>query len=154
MRDDREGPRLDRGASTRLDSRVLLRRQGLRCTPGRLRILALLSASARHLSIAEACEELAQSGEAIHTTTVYRTLESLTAIGLTHAVHGRGPTRYGFTGEPHHHTVCQGCGHVAALAIEHLTEAESRIQELTGLRPDSSGSLLVFGRCALCSADG
>lgn len=87
---------------------------------------------------------------AVHPTTVYRTLETLTAVGLTHAVHGPGPTRYGSTGDPHHHTVRQQCGHVAALASEHLTEAARRIEELTGLRPGSSGSLLVYGRCARC----
>ncbi|MFG2474923.1 hypothetical protein [Streptomyces fagopyri] len=60
--------------------------------------------------------------------------------------------RYGITGEPHHHTVCRRCGHVAALACEHLAEAAGRIEELTGLRPDASGSLLVYGRCAACVA--
>ncbi|MEU1942023.1 Fur family transcriptional regulator [Streptomyces sp. NPDC059474] len=102
-------------------------------------------------SSSEACEQLTRSGKAVHHTTVYRTLEALTAVGLTHAVHGPGATRYGITGEPHHHTVCQQCGHVAVLASEHLAEAVGRIGELTGLRPDSSGSLLVFGRCSGCS---
>ncbi|GAA1153563.1 hypothetical protein GCM10009579_37220 [Streptomyces javensis] len=133
------------------EPRELLRRHGLRCTPGRLRVLALLAASERHLSSSEACEQLTRSGKAVHHTTVYRTLEALTAVGLTHAVHGPGATRYGITGEPHHHTVCQQCGHIAALASRHLTEAVGRIEELTGLRPDSSGSLLVFGRCSGCS---
>lgn len=87
---------------------------------------------------------------AVHPTTVYRTLETLTVVGLTHAVHGPGPTRYGSTGDPHHHTACQQCGHVAALASEHLAEATRSIEELTGLRPDSSRSLLVYGRCASC----
>ncbi|MEV8062256.1 transcriptional repressor [Streptomyces antimycoticus] len=97
------------------------------------------------------CEQLTRSGKAVHHTTVYRTLEALTAVGLTHAVHGPGATRYGITGEPHHHTACQQCGRVAALASRHVTEAVGRIEELTGLRPGSSGSLLVFGRCSGCS---
>ncbi|MEV7085830.1 Fur family transcriptional regulator [Streptomyces sp. NPDC093085] len=130
--------------------RLLLRQHGLRCTPGRLRILTLLSESGRHLSTTEACARLAQSGEAIHHTTVYRTLESLTAIGLTHAVHGPGPVRYGISTEPHHHTVCQQCGEISAVASEHLKEAAGKIEALTGLRPDSSGSLLVYGRCVRC----
>ncbi|KUO10238.1 Fur family transcriptional regulator [Streptomyces sp. DSM 15324] len=132
------------------DTRALLRRHGLRCTPGRLHVLSLLSAPDLHLSIAEACERLTRLGDAIHPTTVYRTLEVLTATGLTHAVHGPGATRYGITGAPHHHTVCQECGHVAALASTRLTEAVGKIEELTGLRPDASGSLLVYGRCADC----
>ncbi|MEU4086248.1 Fur family transcriptional regulator [Streptomyces aureus] len=131
-------------------ARELLRSHDLRRTSSRLRILSLLAASDRHLSTVEACEQLAGSGKAVHPTTVYRTLETFTAIGLIHAVHGPGATRYGITGEPHHHTVCQQCGHVAALASRHLTEAVERIEELTGLRPDCSGSLLVFGCCSDC----
>ncbi|MEU9246902.1 transcriptional repressor [Streptomyces sp. NPDC048385] len=132
------------------DPRVLLRRHGLRCMPGRLQIVALFSAPTRHLSIAEAWAELNQTGTAVHPTTVYRTLETLTAVGLTHAVHGPGPTRYCVPGEPHHHVVCQDCGRAEALPHERLTDAVGRIEELTGLRPDASGSLLVYGRCARC----
>ncbi|MGW5640009.1 Fur family transcriptional regulator [Streptomyces sp. NPDC003832] len=124
----------------------------MRCTPGRLRILALLRSSGLHLSIGEACARLASAGEDIHPTTVYRTLETLTTVGLVHAVPGPGPMRFGFTGEPHHHTVCRRCGRVDALRADHLREAVCRIEELTGLRPDDSGSLLVYGRCAGCSA--
>nr|WP_239157747.1 transcriptional repressor [Streptomyces sp. SID13726] len=127
-----------------------MRRLGLRCTPARLRILTLLTVSGCHLSISEVGDQLARSGEAIHPTTAYRTLEALTAADLVHAVHGPGPARYGITGEPHHHTVCRQCGHVEGLASRHLTEAVGRIEELTGLRPDSSGSLLVYGWCADC----
>ncbi|MDX3576745.1 transcriptional repressor [Streptomyces sp. FL07-04A] len=133
------------------EPRDLLRRHGLRCTPGRLQIVALFSASACHLSVAEAWEELSRTGPAVHPTTVYRTLETLTAVGLTHAVHGPGPTRYCVRGNPHHHVVCQDCGQVAALPHERLTEAVDSIEELTGLRPDASGSLMVYGRCAPCS---
>ncbi|MEU1183739.1 Fur family transcriptional regulator [Streptomyces sp. NPDC005820] len=132
------------------EPRALLQRHGLRCTPGRLQIVALFAASARHLSVAEAWEELSRSGPPVHPTTVYRTLETLTAVGLTHAVHGPGATRYCVLGEPHHHVVCQDCGEVEGLAHERLREAVGRIEELTGLRPDASGSLLVYGRCARC----
>lgn len=127
-----------------------LKRHGLRCTPGRLRVLALLTTSGRHLSIAQVWEELAPSGDPIHPATVYRTLETLTASGLTHGVHGPGPVRYGITGEPHHHTVCSHCGHVEGLAVRRLAETVGRIEELTGLQPDASGSLLVYGRCTSC----
>ncbi|MEW2568050.1 transcriptional repressor [Streptomyces sp. NPDC047070] len=88
----------------------------------------------------------------MHLTTVYRALIALTEAGVVHAVHGPGPTRYGLTGEPHHHTFCQQCGQVTAIANEHLTETVRRLAELTGLQPDSAGSLLAYGRCEGCSA--
>ncbi|MGW6732456.1 transcriptional repressor [Streptomyces sp. NPDC055013] len=84
-----------------------------------MRILALLRASDHHVSSGEACAHLASVGEAIHQATVYRTLETLRAVGLVHAVPSPGATRYGLTGEPHHHTVCRQCGRVAALGTDH-----------------------------------
>ncbi|MFD5448042.1 Fur family transcriptional regulator [Streptomyces sp. NPDC127100] len=131
--------------------RALLRRHGLRCTAGRLRILSLLSESGQHLTATEIHTRLERTGEGRHSTTVYRSLEALTALDVVHAVPGPGPTRYGITDEPHHHTVCQQCGHVADLASAPLVDAVSRIEELTGLRPGVSGSLLVYGLCSGCA---
>ncbi|MEW2134333.1 transcriptional repressor [Streptomyces sp. NPDC005435] len=128
------------------EPRRLLHRSELRCTSGRMRVLALLLDSGRHVTPLEVCAELTRSGTPIHPTTAYRNLELLTAAGLAHAVHGPGPTRYGFSGDPHHHSVCRRCGHVDGLVIPHLTEAAER----SGLLPDSSGSLLVYGICARC----
>ncbi|WP_315902953.1 Fur family transcriptional regulator [Streptomyces salinarius] len=132
--------------------RGLLRRHGLRRTAGRLRILSLLRESGQHLTATEIRTRLERTGEGRHSTTVYRSLEALTALDVVHAVPGPGPTRYGITGEPHHHTVCQQCGHVADLAGAPLVDAVRRIEELTGLRPGTSGSLLVYGLCSHCAA--
>ncbi|MFC8345106.1 Fur family transcriptional regulator [Streptomyces sp. NPDC057280] len=144
-------PARDAAAAVRAEARARLKRHGLRCTPGRLGLLVLLSASDRHLSPAEVCEELALSGHAVDPTTVYRALDALTAAGLVHAVHGPGPARYGISGQPHHHTVCRECGSVTGLSSRHLTEAVDRLAELTGLRPDAEGALLVYGQCARCA---
>ncbi|MFJ9822547.1 Fur family transcriptional regulator [Streptomyces sp. NPDC101151] len=132
------------------DARALLRRHGLRCTPSRLHTLSLLARSGLHLSSAQVCAELHRLGAPFDPATVYRTLEALTDAALTHAVHGPGPKRYGISSTPHHHTACEHCGHVGALASEHLRVAVERIAELAGLRPGTAGSLLVYGRCTSC----
>ncbi|MFJ5059301.1 transcriptional repressor [Streptomyces nigra] len=75
--------------------RGALQGQGLRCTPARLRVLALLSASARHLSVPEACSRLGQAGKRLHATTVYRTLETFTAVGPGPTPGGAGHCVYG-----------------------------------------------------------
>ncbi|MFJ1730259.1 Fur family transcriptional regulator [Streptomyces sp. NPDC088254] len=129
---------------------VLLRRHGLRCTPSRLHILALLSSSELHLSSAETWAELDRRGTPYDQATVYRTLETLTAAGLIHAVHGPGPKRYGVSSETHHHAVCEQCGQVNALTDEGLGEAVERVAELAGLKPGAAGSLLIYGRCVRC----
>ncbi|MGW5659477.1 Fur family transcriptional regulator [Streptomyces sp. NPDC003758] len=145
-------PSAHQDAATAPDHSVLLRRHGLRCTHSRLCTLRLLSASGEHLSSAEVCAELRQLGLPFDQATVYRTLETFTDVGLAHAVHGPGPKRYGVSSEPHHHTVCEECGRVRDLAIDHMREAVERITELTGLRAGAGGSLLLYGRCARCSA--
>ncbi|MFE2194187.1 Fur family transcriptional regulator [Streptomyces olivaceus] len=132
------------------DPRALLRRHGLRCTAGRLRIMFLLRSSGQHLTPAEICTQLTRKGSGRHSTTVYRSLEALTAVGVLHAVPGPGPTRYGMSDEPHHHVACQRCGHVADLPSDPLADAVARIEQLTGLRPGTSGSLLLYGLCAAC----
>ncbi|MFI8487850.1 MULTISPECIES: Fur family transcriptional regulator [Streptomyces] len=135
------------------DPHTLLRRHGLRCTSARLRILSLLHSSEQHLTATEICDRLARSGSDRHHTTVYRSLEALTAVGVLHAVPGRGPTRYGMSDEPHHHVACQRCGHIADLPSAPMADAVARVEELTGLRPGASGSLLLYGLCASCSTD-
>lgn len=81
--------------------RVLLRQRGLRCTPGRLRMLACcgLVRCVSRPSV-EVCARLEQAGEILHATSAYRTLEALTEAGLVHGVPCPGPMRYGITGEP------------------------------------------------------
>ncbi|NNN34796.1 transcriptional repressor [Streptomyces sp. S3(2020)] len=124
----------------------------MRCTPSRLSALKLLSTSGSHLSSAEVSAELKRLGLPIDQTTVYRTLETLTDTGLAHAVHGPGPKRYGVASEPHHHTVCERCGEVGELPVEQLRETVERIAELAGLHVGAATSLLLYGRCARCSA--
>ncbi|MFD7714126.1 Fur family transcriptional regulator [Streptomyces sp. NPDC059786] len=104
---------MEHGRTATLDEpRARLKEHGLRCTPARLHVLALLMTSRRHLSIADAWEELTRSGSAIHPATVYRTLETLTTIGLVHVVHGSGPARYGITGN----RITTRCADVAAMS--------------------------------------
>ncbi|MEV7505882.1 Fur family transcriptional regulator [Streptomyces sp. NPDC093018] len=145
-------PSAHHGAAAAPDESVLLRRHGLRCTASRLCTLRLLAGSGQHLSSAEVCAALQERGLPFDQATVYRTLETFTDVGLAHAVHGPGPKRYGVSSEPHHHAVCEGCGRVEDLAIADMREAVERITRLTGLRAGARGSLLLYGRCARCSA--
>ncbi|MFI2758398.1 Fur family transcriptional regulator [Streptomyces echinatus] len=144
-------PSAHHGSATPSELPTLLRLHGLRCTASRLCTLRLLSASGAHLSSAEVCSELRRLAVPFDQATVFRTLETLTDAGLTHAVHGPGPKRYGVSSEPHHHTVCEACGQVGDLAADHLKDAVERIAELAGLHVGAAGSLLLYGRCARCS---
>ncbi|MEU7100565.1 transcriptional repressor [Streptomyces longwoodensis] len=135
-----------------VDPAVLLRRHGLRCTPGRLQALAMLSSSGVHQSSVEVFTQIRARGIPLDRATVYRNLETLEAVHLVHAVQGPGPKRYGIGSEPHPHTVCEECGRVDDLHGEQQRESVQRVMELSGLRPGATGSLLVYGRCAHCAA--
>lgn len=84
--------------------------------------------------------------------TIYRTLETLGAEGLVHAVHSLGVKRYGIGSEPHHHSVCERCGRVGDLPIEHMRDAVERFADLAGLRSGAATPLVLYGKCALCGA--
>ncbi|MFJ4804730.1 Fur family transcriptional regulator [Streptomyces murinus] len=132
-----------------IDPHVSLSRAS--ATASRLCALRLLATSGQHYSSAEVCAALQERGLPFDQATIYRTLETFTDVGLAHAVHGPGPKRHGVSSEPHHHAVCEECGHVQDLAIADMGEAVERITRLTGLRAGTGGSLLLYGRCARCS---
>ncbi|MEU7429074.1 transcriptional repressor [Streptomyces sp. NPDC040750] len=121
------------------------------CTPARLCALRLLSASGEHLSCADVCTELPRLGLPFDQATVYRTLETLTDVGLAHLCTVQAPSAT--ASAPYRTTTpsVRECGRVQDLAIVDIREAVERITEITGLRAGAGGSLLLYGRCAQCS---
>jgi len=94
---------------TPLDSqlRQALHARGQRCTPARLDVLHALTQSRDHLPVAELQSRISRDDRRYDTTTVYRTVTALQALGLIHEIAVVGhPTRYGLTSPPHHHAIC------------------------------------------------
>ncbi|MBL7197715.1 MAG: transcriptional repressor [Candidatus Omnitrophica bacterium] len=91
---------------------------GYRLTIPREVILDVLSNTSKHLSAEDIYLEVHKSYPVVGLTTVYRTLELLTNMGLISKFDfGDGKARYELSIGPkgtrhHHHLVCSGCGRV------------------------------------------
>lgn len=85
-------------------------------------------------------------------TTVYRSLESLVALGLVQAVDlGDGERRYELVnpGEHHHHVICELCRTSMHLDQCLVSELEEAIQQKYGFEVRSH-ILEIFGVCDTC----
>lgn len=133
-----------------------LARAGQRRTPNRARLVDVLAASDRPVTIPEildAAPGLAQSS-------VYRNLVVLEHAGVVHRIVTNDEfTRFELTelvtGRHHHHLVCVSCGSVAdvpaAAGLERSVEqAADEIARTTGFHTEAHRIDLV-GRCRRCA---
>lgn len=104
-----------------------LRATGARITAPRRAVVAALLERPGHIT-AEALTAAVQARHPdVHGSTVYRTLELLTSLGIVdHAHLGHGPAVYHLTADPHQHLVCRSCG--AVIEIDDKTFAPLRRQ--------------------------
>lgn len=133
--------------------RSALHARGLRCTSQRIAVMRVLDASGQHLSAPVIFEQLRNHGDGMDLTTVYRTLTTLTDVGLVHALAvPDGAVTYGQADHTHHHAVCPSCGRVTEIAPELLASVVDRLAELSGLNLAGS-SLTLHAACAACAPD-
>jgi Fur family ferric uptake transcriptional regulator len=127
-----------------------LRRAGLRVTAPRRAICAVIASSHdEHLTAAGLHARAEQvSGTTIDLSTVYRTIETLEAVGRLHHVHlGHGPAVLHLSdhGE-HHHLVCEVCGRTEDIPLEELDGLISHMEKLHGFQAGGVHFAMV-GRC-------
>jgi Fur family transcriptional regulator, ferric uptake regulator len=141
-------------ADERLDQILSrLREQGGRVTTPRRAIIAALLAGDHHVT-AEALAEAVQRAEPeIHRATVYRTLDTLTELGVINHVHlGHGAAVYHLADNAHHHLVCDACGAVVELPADVFDALGRRIEHDYGFRLNAH-HFALGGLCARCTAD-
>ena len=90
---------------------------GYRLTIPRQAILDVLTKTSKHLSAEDIYMAVHKLHPTVGLTTIYRTLELLTQIGMVFKFDfGDGRSRYELTEGPntqhHHHLVCTGCGRI------------------------------------------
>lgn len=140
------------GGPTPLDRQALelLRRHGLRCTPGRIATLqVLLSCALGHLSLAEIHHRVTELGWPTDNTAVPRTLDAFTHRGLTHALAAPGPVAYGLATPAHHHALCDTCGALTDMPAATLAATLAAAQAATDYALSPTGQTLS-GRCPAC----
>lgn len=127
--------------------------QSLRLTKGAKKVLEVLErtedlSSAQDIHIVLRSEEDSPPG----LTTVYRSLESLVALGLVQGVDfGDGERRYEMVkpGEHHHHLVCEKCRDSVHLDQCLVQQLEESIQ--SKYKFEVRGHILeIFGLCENC----
>ena len=124
---------------------------GMRRTAQRTMVYNAIVRLAGHCTADEITAELHKTQPRFPRSTVYRSLEALTASGSVYAAHlGEGPTHYELATGDHHHAVCQVCGGVLHIEQELVSQLEGHLEELHRFKPVRT-EVLVVGVCETCS---
>lgn len=133
----------------------LLRREGLRITKNRTRILEVLFETGHPLSLQEIRDAATDGGSGPDYATVFRMMMLMEKLGLVHKVNlQRSCTYYELRDPRRHydHVVCRTCGRVEIVDVPcALAETEKKIARQHGFS-DLSHSLEFFGVCGTCKA--
>jgi Fur family ferric uptake transcriptional regulator len=127
-----------------------LRQQGH--TVGRTRTAVLDAVRAKQRAFT--AEELAESLDDVHVSTVYRTLALLEEIGVVRHIHlSHGPAIYERTAVSGdvRHLVCENCGHHIAVPRRVFDAARRTLARDYEFVLDGSHFAIV-GRCASCAS--
>ncbi|MCX2930977.1 Fur family transcriptional regulator [Mycobacterium sp. CVI_P3] len=125
---------------------------GVRATRQRAAIIALLDTIDGFRSAQELHDELRRRGENIGLTTVYRTLQSLSAADVVDMVRtDTGESVYRRCSEPehHHHLVCRSCGAAVEVSGREVEAWAAEVAQQHGFS-DVSHTIELFGTCVAC----
>jgi Fur family ferric uptake transcriptional regulator len=130
-----------------------LRSTGHRLTPQRVLILEALFHHGEHMTVDEVYHYVQSHNTRVNLSTIYRSLNFLTAQGLVTELHpGTGNTLYAAVKEkPHAHAVCQRCGMVLHVDATLLQTAMAQVAASTGFQV-MIGSVELPGLCQACAS--
>jgi len=128
-----------------------LRRQGYRATPQRALVLKVLEENQGHMSAEEIGQAVDAAAVPLNRSTVYRTLETLTALGMVKATRMGRSAYYeiSHSGDEHHHLVCTGCRRTIDLPTAEVERVVARQAGKAGFSI-SEIEVLVSGLCPDC----
>ncbi|MCD6302663.1 MAG: transcriptional repressor [Anaerolineae bacterium] len=130
-----------------------LHKAGLRLTPQREIVLAVLH-EVEGLVTAEEIHHLVQaSASTVDISTVYRTLDLLTQFGFVAVIEGDdGQRRYELLGlhGPHIHLVCHRCGAVEGIPLKEVQPFLAALRAMHGFTAIPE-KLVITGLCKACS---
>ncbi len=133
-----------------LQTLELLRAARLRATPQRRLLIELLrTRTHRPVSV----EELHTLGTGkFDLTTAYRTLETLSALGLVRRIaidHNRA--LFELAGEHHHHAICTSCGRIEDVSTCVSPSLDEKVRKSVRFSRINSHALEFFGVCTKCA---
>ncbi len=125
---------------------------GVRLTPQRFMVLEVLESQPGHRTAEHVLAGVQARYPYVNKTTVYRTLELLTSLGLVAMTDtGAGRTEYELLESPHHHLICKDCGRQIELPDATLNPLRALIEREHGFRP-CFDHFALFGVCRDCQA--
>lgn len=129
------------------------RQEGLKVTPQRIAIYAVLADSKDHPSADTVYRKMAASHPTISFDTVNRTLLTFAEIGVIDTVESYSVSRrFDTDTTPHHHIHCIRCGHIADFRDPDLDAV--RVPDEIALRFKVIGKrLVVNGICPDCNSE-
>lgn len=132
-----------------------LRERGERVTPGRRAVLEVLDVATSHLDAEGIAGEAARIAPGVHRATVYRTLQSLTELGiLTHTHVPGAATIYHLAPDAgshsHTHLQCSSCERFFDLPVSELEDLRESVRRRSGFEIDPRHAALL-GTCRECS---
>jgi len=125
---------------------------GVRATRQRAAITELLDSLDEFRSAQELHDELRRRGENIGLTTVYRTLQAMSAARLVDTLRtdtGESVYRVCSGQHHHHHLVCRNCGATVEVAGREVEAWAAEVAVEHGFS-DVSHTIEIFGTCAAC----
>lgn len=132
----------------------LLRDNGVRVTVPRRAILESLVELGPHVTAEALAAHVQARHPEVHDSTVYRTLDRLTTLGVVNHVHlGHGRAVYHVAGGGHQHLHCDGCGTVVEAPDEVFAALVVDVEQRFGFALDLD-HFALGGRCRACRTAG
>ncbi len=129
----------------------LLHTRGERMTVPRRCVLIALAAREGHVAAEQVITDVAALEPSVHRSSVYRTLEALTAAGLLQHVHlAHGATAYHLAKHAHPHGQCTSCDAVVDLPAHLLDALSASAQDQFGFILDPP-HVALSGTCRDCA---
>ncbi|TME82514.1 MAG: transcriptional repressor [Chloroflexi bacterium] len=134
-------------------AQAALQQTGVRLTPQRLAIAAVLAQTGKETSAQELYERVRKKHAYIGRATVFRSLETLVSAGLAQRLERPGHISAYVWCEPghHHHLICTTCRTVEDLDEEAVAPLAETIARQRGFRVDHA-TLDFYGECRSCSS--
>lgn len=135
----------------------MLRDRGERVTAARRAVLQVLDEARDHLCAEDIAERVDVAEPGVHRATVYRSLQSLTELGIVAHTHVPGSaTIYHLKQSPaaltgHAHLQCATCSRFFDIPTDWLGPLGDRLRDELGFELDAQHAALL-GTCAECRA--
>src|SRR2546428_8060737 len=129
-------------------AQAALQQTGVRLTPQRLAIAAILAQTEKETSAQELYERVRKKHAYIGRATVFRSLDTLVSAGLAQRLERPGHVSAYVWCEPghHHHLICTTCRTVEDLGEEAVAPLAETIARQRGFRVDHA-TLDFYGEC-------